>query len=87
MPQLSNAPVDRAQLAKDMAAVCVLRGTFTLRSGRVSNYYLDKYLFSTRPEVLRGLGDLFAVAIAEMEGPPGRALRSWPGPSWAAFRW
>ncbi|MBL8757864.1 MAG: orotate phosphoribosyltransferase, partial [Phycisphaerae bacterium] len=35
-------------LAAKIADVCVLRGTFTLRSGRTSTYYLDKYLFSTR---------------------------------------
>ncbi|MGQ0627767.1 MAG: orotate phosphoribosyltransferase [Phycisphaerales bacterium] len=56
-------PIDRAALARALADVCVLRGTFTLRSGRTSSYYLDKYLFSTRPEVLRQLGDLFAERI------------------------
>jgi orotate phosphoribosyltransferase len=34
----------------------VLRGEFTLRSGRKSNYYLDKYLFETQPDVLAALG-------------------------------
>jgi len=51
-------------LAQSIANVALLRGTFTLRSGRVSNYYLDKYLFSTRPEVLSQLGPLFAQRIA-----------------------
>lgn len=41
-----------------------MRGTFTLRSGRTSSYYLDKYLFSTRPEVLRDLAVLFAERVA-----------------------
>lgn len=50
-------------LAKSIADVALLRGTFTLRSGRISNYYLDKYLFSTRPEVLSELGKLFAERI------------------------
>lgn len=50
-------------LAQSIANVALLRGTFTLRSGRVSNYYLDKYLFSTRPEVLSQLGPLFAQRI------------------------
>jgi len=71
MPQLSSGPVDRLHVAMVLAAACVLRGTFTLRSGRVSSYYLDKYLFSTQPEVLRGLGDLFALAISEMEMAAG----------------
>ncbi|MEC7353217.1 MAG: orotate phosphoribosyltransferase, partial [Planctomycetota bacterium] len=53
----------RKALAGEIAAVSVLRGQFTLRSGRTSSYYLDKYLFSTRPEILRQLGQLFAERI------------------------
>ena len=53
-------------LAKEIAAVSVLHGQFTLRSGRTSTYYLDKYLFSTRPAILKQLGMLFAERI-----PPG----------------
>ncbi len=53
----------RRSVAKAIADVALLRGTFTLRSGRTSSYYLDKYLFSTRPEVLRELGQLFAQRI------------------------
>lgn len=59
------------ELAKQIAAVSLLRGTFTLRSGRTSTYYLDKYLFSTRPEVLRELADLFAERIALIEQRTG----------------
>jgi orotate phosphoribosyltransferase len=54
---------DHASIAAAIAKVALLRGTFTLRSGRTSSYYLDKYLFSTRPEVLRDLGRLFATRI------------------------
>jgi len=50
----------RADLAKRIADVSLLRGEFTLRSGRKSNYYLDKYRFETQPEVLTALGKLFA---------------------------
>ncbi len=53
----------RRALAREIATVSVLRGQFTLRSGRTSSYYLDKYLFSTRPEILRQLGQLFAERI------------------------
>ena len=69
MPQTIN----RESLARKIADASLLRGTFTLRSGRTSSYYLDKYLFSTRPEVLRELGVLFAERIsrvAEDEGVP-----------------
>ncbi len=48
------------QLAKRIADVSLLRGEFTLRSGRKSNYYLDKYRFETYPDVLRELGKMFA---------------------------
>ena len=50
----------REQLAARIAEVALLRGEFTLRSGRKSNYYLDKYRFETQPDVLRALGELFA---------------------------
>ncbi len=60
----SKPPVDREAVAKAIASVALLRGTFTLRSGRTSSYYLDKYLFSTRPDVLRQLGSLFGQRIA-----------------------
>jgi len=48
------------QLAKRIAEVALLRGEFTLRSGRKSNYYLDKYRFETQPDVLAELGKLLA---------------------------
>ena len=46
----------REQLAKRIADLSLLRGEFTLRSGRKSNYYLDKYRFETQPDVLIELG-------------------------------
>ncbi|MDA1008039.1 MAG: orotate phosphoribosyltransferase [Planctomycetota bacterium] len=58
-----TTPLTRDEIAKRIAEVSLLRGTFTLRSGRQSNYYLDKYLFSTQPDVLEGLGRLFAERI------------------------
>jgi orotate phosphoribosyltransferase len=39
-------------LARDVDARCRLRGTFTLRSGQVSDEYFDKYLFETDPALL-----------------------------------
>lgn len=48
------------QLAGRIAEVALLRGEFTLRSGRKSNYYLDKYRFETDPVVLRELGAMLA---------------------------
>jgi orotate phosphoribosyltransferase len=66
--------VERSRLAKQIAEIALLRGTFTLRSGKTSNYYLDKYLFSTRPETLRQLGPLFAEHLEKMEGALGRRV-------------
>ena len=51
------------QLAKRIADVALLRGEFTLRSGRKSNYYLDKYRFETQPDVLLELGKMIASKI------------------------
>jgi orotate phosphoribosyltransferase len=44
-----------------------LEGDFVLRSGRRSRYYLDKYRFETRPEILAALGKRIAAAAAELE--------------------
>jgi orotate phosphoribosyltransferase len=54
-------------LARAIADIALLRGTFTLRSGKTSSYYLDKYLFSTRPELLKQLAPLFAQRIGAVE--------------------
>src|SRR5882762_3142727 len=53
----------REQLAKRIADVALLRGEFTLRSGRKSNFYLDKYRFETQPDILIELGKMFAEHI------------------------
>ena len=56
-------PMTREQLALRIAEVSLLRGEFLLRSGRKSNYYLDKYRFETQPDVLIELGKLFAEKV------------------------
>lgn len=55
--------MDRAEVARRIAEASLLRGTFTLRSGRTSSYYLDKYLFSTQPAILAELGRMFAARL------------------------
>lgn len=55
----------REEVAHQIARVALLRGEFTLRSGRKSNFYLDKYLFSTQPEILGELGRMFAERIPQ----------------------
>jgi orotate phosphoribosyltransferase len=55
--------------ADDLAASLVehayLEGDFLLRSGKRSRYYLDKYRFETRPELLRPIGERIAAVAAE----------------------
>ncbi|MBI1373876.1 MAG: orotate phosphoribosyltransferase [Phycisphaera sp.] len=58
----------RQQIAERIADVALLRGRFTLRSGKTSHYYLDKYLFSTQPDILVELGKMFAERIDPADG-------------------
>jgi orotate phosphoribosyltransferase len=44
-----------------------LEGDFVLRSGKRSRYYLDKYRFETRPDILAALGVRIARTIDEFE--------------------
>jgi orotate phosphoribosyltransferase len=53
------------ELAKLIRGHAFLEGDFVLRSGRRSSYYLDKYRFETRPELLRELGERLAARAAE----------------------
>jgi len=48
------------ELFDAIASSALLRGEFTLRSGRTSKYYLDKYLFEAEPTILAELGRRFA---------------------------
>ena len=57
----------RDELCKAIRELAYLEGDFVLRSGRHSNYYLDKYRFETDPQVLHALGDAVADVIAEHE--------------------
>jgi orotate phosphoribosyltransferase len=49
-----------------------LEGDFLLRSGKRSRYYLDKYRFETRPDLLAVLGERIAAAVAELEPEAAR---------------
>jgi orotate phosphoribosyltransferase len=54
-------------LAEAIRDAALLEGDFVLRSGRRSNYYLDKYRFGTRPDLLRPLGRAIAEAVRTHE--------------------
>lgn len=68
---MNSALVNKSDLAQAIAQSSLLVGDFTLRSGRKSRYYLDKYLFTTRPEILRGLGILMAERVHALCGSHG----------------
>ncbi|HUK97687.1 MAG TPA: orotate phosphoribosyltransferase [Gaiellaceae bacterium] len=55
------------ELGRALRDAAYLEGDFVLRSGRRSRYYLDKYRFETRPDLLRPLGDAIAEAVREHE--------------------
>ena len=55
----------RAELIKRIKETSYLEGDFVLRSGKRSNYYLDKYLFETCPDILKALGEEFARHITD----------------------
>ncbi len=59
--------MERDDLARALRDAAYLEGDFVLRSGRRSRYYLDKYRFETRPEVLAPLGEALAEAVREHE--------------------
>ena len=52
--------MQRDKLIERIKSLAVLHGDFTLRSGKKSRFYVDKYRFETQPDVLIGLGELFA---------------------------
>ena len=52
-------------LGRDLVAAAVLRGDFLLRSGARSSYYIDKYLFTTRPDLLRRIAAELAQRLPE----------------------
>jgi orotate phosphoribosyltransferase len=57
----------------------VLRGTFKLRSGATSDYYIDKYQFGTRPALLRQVAEALAAELPEgTEYVAGTALGAVP---------
>lgn len=57
--------MNRSELARAIHDVSHLTGTFTLRSGAVSNEYFDKYRFESRPDLLRTIAEAMAPAVPE----------------------
>jgi orotate phosphoribosyltransferase len=59
--------VNDAELREGLVAAAYLEGDFLLRSGKRSRYYLDKFRFETRPDLLGALGERIAAAAREHE--------------------
>jgi orotate phosphoribosyltransferase len=57
--------VTDAELRAALREHAYLEGDFVLRSGRRSPYYLDKYRFETRPDLLAALGERIAESVRE----------------------
>src|SRR4051812_4134847 len=60
---LGSGTMDRKVLARRIHAAAHLTGTFTLRSGAVSQEYFDKYRFESDPALLRAIADAVAPLI------------------------
>jgi orotate phosphoribosyltransferase len=61
-----------AELKLALREAAYLEGDFVLRSGKRSRYYLDKYRFETRPDILAALGERIAHAVKEFEPDAAR---------------
>ena len=59
--------MNRDELLDALRDQALLEGDFVLRSGRRSRWYLDKYRFETRPELLGPLGERLAAAAADAD--------------------
>ena len=56
-----------SELGDRLLAASYLEGDFVLRSGARSSFYLDKYLFETRPDLLRDIAAGLAAKLAIYE--------------------
>jgi len=61
-----------AELRAAIREHAYLEGDFVLRSGRRSRYYLDKYRFETRPDLLAAIGERIAGSVREHEPDASR---------------
>jgi len=88
--------MNRNELIRRIKESAYLEGDFVLRSGKKSKYYIDKYLFETRPDILKALAEEFAkhvtddvnlIAGAELGGVAlAAATAMQAGKSWIIIR-
>ena len=65
-------------LARRVYDVCHLTGSFTLRSGQVSEEYFDKYLFEADPPLLREVAEAMAPLLPPCDALAGMELGGIP---------
>lgn len=53
----------QSDLARAIYEVAHLSGSFTLRSGAVSNEYFDKFQFTSRPDLLEAVAEAMAAIV------------------------
>jgi orotate phosphoribosyltransferase len=59
----ASAVLRKEELGKDLVNAAYLRGDFVLSSGLRSSYYFDKYLFETKPGILRRVAAMIAAMV------------------------
>lgn len=64
--------MEDAALLTALREQAYLEGDFVLRSGKRSQYYLDKYRFETVPDLLEALGARLAARAVEVEPDAAR---------------
>jgi orotate phosphoribosyltransferase len=62
-PSASERSEELEEVARDLVRACCVYGDFRLSSGHESDYYFDKYLFATKPSILRRLAKLMASLV------------------------
>jgi len=61
--EVERRALQRNEVGRDIVAAAYLRGDFVLSSGERSDYYFDKYLFETKPTILRRLAEMLAEMV------------------------
>lgn len=59
----SSMALRKEELGRDLVKAAYLRGDFVLSSGLRSSYYFDKYLFETKPDILRRVAAMIATMV------------------------
>lgn len=65
-------------LGADVYAACHLTGSFTLRSGQVSQEYFDKYLFESNPVLIRRVAEAMVGLLPECDVLAGMEMGGIP---------